>query len=95
MKDTIRGKGLMLKFFAPKGFKTWEGKCGKFLNHFSGTSFSHFEAGFCNAPFLSCTMPIPTALDCQIWMGVTLGTVVKLGAWVEKLSRFRTWDAKS
>jgi hypothetical protein len=34
MKDIIRGKGLMLKFFAPKGFKTWEGKCGKFLNHF-------------------------------------------------------------
>ena len=23
--------GLMLKFFTPKGFKTWEGKCGKFL----------------------------------------------------------------
>ena len=31
MKDIIRGKGLMLKFFTPKGFKTWEGKCGKFL----------------------------------------------------------------
>ena len=30
MKDIIRGKGLMLKFFAPKGFKTWEGKCGSF-----------------------------------------------------------------
>ena len=26
MKDIILGKGLMLKFFAPKSFKTWKAK---------------------------------------------------------------------
>ena len=96
MKDIIRGKGLMLKFFAPKGFKTWEGKCGKFLNHFLRNLISTLWG-----QILQCTIlklhnahpyrfGMPNLDECYNWCHCQ-----DLGAWVEKLSRFRTWDAKS